>query len=483
MSETALTPVDPQEFERLKKAYAKAPSDIETATKLAHYYTDRNNIGEGIKIYKALKEIYPQDYSILLAYGNACFGGGDLKTAITIFKQLTQLKPSRVEGWNNLGITQLTLNKNEAAKKSFSKVLDLEPENHGALLNLGNYYSNIDNFKKALEFFKKATIVRPDFIDAWYNMGNTQIQLELYSEAIATYEKALKYDPKFYSVYKNIGFAYEKMEHYDKAEKFYSQAMGIDKEDHTLWVNLANVYAKLLEYDKAKKHYLAAVKMAPKEPAAWLGLRELSLEKGDIQAYVKSTLAILHRLKKSEIAESLKKMRQLDRNEDTEKIMQAVDTLKVTGDEIDGERMLVYLRTNREDKAQLLMRRLRNLANPSDQVLVCLAEYSMAEEEYAKVIHYCTLIKNGETYDRKLLWIAHIEKRELTEARELIENYLVDNKDCFEGWYQLARLKAMTHSKRQAKECLLRAIETGFTDFELLDTEKELKKIYKSIPQ
>ncbi len=482
MSDKIIEIKDIQELEKLKEDYKKAPYNIDIASKLAQYYNDRGMFEEGVKIYKNLSTIYPDDYSILLAYGNICYSNSDIQESLNIFKKLITLKPKRVEGWNNLGIIQLALEDYESAKKAFSIVLEMEPENHGALLNMGNYYDYVGNSDKAIEMFKHAVAFRPGFVDGWFNLGNVYLKVEELEKAIDAFLKALKYNRKFYSAYKNIGFAYEEMGEYKRAEEYYLKAMELNKEDPALYVNIATVYTKQLEYDKAKDFYLRSVKIAPKEPAGWLGLRALSLEKGDITVYVKSTLAVLHRLESIDIAESMRKLRQLGLYDDIGTILKSAEEYDKTGDELDAERMLAYIYSKKEmTKASLLYKKVQGVLSPSDHVLYCLAEYCIYETNYDAAIRYLQSIKFNDMYSMKLLWTAHIEKKEIDSAEYLIEEYLLNNQDCFEAWYQLAKIKAMKKQKKEAREYLLRAMETGFTDFDLLDRENELKRIYKTI--
>ena len=93
-----------EELEELRKAYKADPKNKDTATRLAQLYTDLGWLNEAISIYKDIVELYPNEFSILLAYGNICFTKQNTKEALNIFQKLTVLKPERVEGWNNLGI-------------------------------------------------------------------------------------------------------------------------------------------------------------------------------------------------------------------------------------------------------------------------------------------------------------------------------------------------------------------------------------------
>lgn len=469
-----------QELENLREAYKQNPDDKDSAIQLAQLYTDLGWLNEAITIYKHLIEKYPNQFSILLAYGNICVTKQLNKEAIKTFQKLTVIRPERIEGWNNLGIVQLSLGDYSAARNSFKKVLEMEPQNHGALLNMGNYYDHVGKIDKAIEMFKKATAVKPYFSDAWFNLGNAYITQKKYEKAIEVFEKSLKYNPKFSSSFKNIGYSYEKMDNYEKAEEYYLKTLDCNKTDHTLYINIASIYMKQGKYDKAKDFFLRAVKLAPNNAAGWMGLRQLSLKKGDIKTYMKSTLSILHRLENNEIIESLKIFRKLGQYDNVKSILQSTDKLQREGDELDAERMLAYMDSDR-DKTSMMYRRLSGKSAVSNHILHCLAAYCMKTGAFDKVIKHIGDIDNKEIADMELLWSALIEKNELDIAEQLVESYLQDNQDCFEGWYQLAKINAIRNDRDQAKEFLLHAIEVGFTDIHLIENDKNLAEIYSSI--
>ena len=471
-----------QELENLREAYKANPEDKDAGTRLAQHYADLGWLNEAITIYKDLVERYPDQFSILLAYGNICFSKQQNKEALKIFQKLTVLKPDRVEGWNNLGIVQLSMKDYTAAQSSFKKVLELEPQNHGALLNMGNYYDHVGEIDKAIEMFKKATAVKPYFSDAWFNLGNAYLKQKKYEKAIDVFEKSLKYNPKFSSALKNIGYSYEKIDNFEKAEKYYLKALERNKTDHTLYINIASIYLKQNKNDKAKDFFLRAVKLAPNDAAGWMGLRQLSLKKGDIKTYVKSTLSILHRLDSDEIAESVKILRKLRQYEDVKVILKSADKLQKVSDELDAERMVANAHTDK-DKASIIYRRLSGKASTSGHILHCLAEYCMKTGAADNVIKHISDIDKKEIADMELLWTALIEKNEIDIAEQLIESYLQDNQDCFEGWFQLAKINAIRGDKDAAKEFLIHALEAGFPDIDLIENDQHLKEIYNAISE
>ncbi|MGD9200798.1 MAG: tetratricopeptide repeat protein [Chitinispirillia bacterium] len=472
------------EMDVLREEYKLDKYNLEIAPRLAQIYADKGWLNESIEIYKSLVDKYPNDFNVMLAYGNACFSKNDLKESLLIFRKLTVIRSDRVEGWNNLGITQLSLKDYRSAKESFKKVLEIEPDNCGALLNMGNYYDHFKKYEKAIDIFKRVTSMRPDFTDAWFNLGNAFMKMQRYEEAIAVYNKSLKFKPQFYSAFKNIGFAYEQIKDYKKAEEYYTRALEINKADAVLYINFGSVYTNLKLFGKAKDFFLRAVKLSPKKVDGWLGLRELSLKKGDISSYVKATLAILNHLSGTQIAQTVKMLRKLNQDKSINDIIQSADRLEKQGDEIDAERMLLYYKNKKERvNAQLLYKKLSNMDKPSDHVLHCLAFFCIYLSQFEKAIGYLQQIQNKDISDNLLLWSALIENKELSVAEKNIVNYLNKHQDCFEGWYLLAKIMAKEGKYAKSEEYLMRAFETGYADLGQLETDKDLLMIYNKIRQ
>jgi tetratricopeptide (TPR) repeat protein len=469
-------------LEDLRIAHAAHPENMDTAAKLAQIYADKGWLNEAIELYKTVIGRDGANYPLLLEYGNICFRKQELDESLRIFRKLTVLKPGRVEGWNNLGIVQHALAEDGAALESFEKVLELEPDNAGALLNLGNCRSAQGKHGAAIELFVKAVEIRPDFADAWFNLGNAYCATDEYGKAIEAFEKAVRYQREFPSALKNMGFAHEQLGNVDKALDNYLQALKLSKGDAGLYVNIANAYLSRGDYEEAKTYYLQSVKLSPKEIAGWMGLRHLALLKGDIDSYAKSTMAVLSRIGPDAVAESLMILRELNHFSEVDELLCKADAASAEGDELDAERLLAYQRTDSyPGKIIALVQQLKDIPSPSDHILSCLARHAFDINDHASALGYLEKIRGQGFQTVKLLWRVCIALKEWEKAQRLIRQYLDAHHDCPDAWYFLAKIKASNREPDAAREFLVKALEMGFSEVELLDGDPDMKKAFEGL--
>jgi len=472
------------QLESLRIAHAAHPENKGTSSKLAQLYADKGWFNEAIEIYKSIIGQDETNYPLLLEYANVCFRKQEMDEALKIFKKLTLLKPQRVEGWNNLGIVQHAIGEDNAALDSFKNVLDLEPDNAGALLNIGNCYAKKAMTDQAVEFFLKAVGVRPDFADAWFNLGNAYCAAKDFKKALHAFEKALRYQREFPSAFKNMGFVYEQLGDFDSALIYYRKALELSKGDAALYVNLANTCVTQGKYEEAKSHYLQSVKLSPKDISGWMGLRHLALLKGDVDSYAKSTMAVISRLNSEAVAESLMVLRELNHFEEIDELLFKADSLELSGNDIDAERLLAYQRTDSyPGKIIAIAKRLKELTAPSDHIRGCLARYAFDIGDFSLALSFAEPLNTQRLGANKLLWQTCIALKQWEKAQRLIREYLDNHNDCFDAWYFLAAIKARNGEPEAAREFLLKALELGFSDMELLERDGEMKKVFTELKE
>jgi tetratricopeptide (TPR) repeat protein len=361
-------------------------------------------------------------------------------------------------------------------------VIEKEPRNAGALLNAGNCFFTLNMSDKAEHYFRRAVEASPDFADGWFNLGNVYLQKNQFHKALSAYENALKYDREFASALKNIGVTYESRGEYDKAEHHYLEALKLKKVDAALYINLANVYMKKQRFDKAKSSFLHAVKIAPKNIDGWMGLRQLSLLRGDIATYVEATCAVLSRLNGKMIARCLSVLRELEQYDGVDTILAKIGPDEKRCDEMDAERLLA-LQRNGKDPAQVkvLSKRLNAIPSPSQHVRRALAASACAMHDFDKAYRQCMHIEEHTRQSLKLAWSVLVKTHRYGTAEKVLQEYLKEHPDCFDALFYLAEIEAVRSRGDAAREYLQKALDTGFTNVELIEENPVLSHIYHSM--
>ncbi len=469
-------------LEKLRSEYEADPHNLNKAIQLAQLYCDLGWFNEAIDLYKQLSDDNPDNYSLILEYGNTCYKRKDLKGAVNLYKKLTELNAERIEGWNNLGIVQLQSGDLEEAKVSIEKVLEIEPDNSGALLNMGNYYSSKADYDTAVTFFEQAVDARIDFPDAWFNLGNMYLVKDELDKAKTAFERALNYQREFPSALKNLGFIYEKKGDFEQAEHYYSQASELNKADAGVRVNLGNIYLQQKKYDDARRCYLKAVRLAPNQTLGWMGLRHLSFLKGDLNTFMRATLAILPKLSDDLLANSIEIFYELNQLSKADELLTQADRLGRGGDELDLQRLLIYHRKGiHQGKTVGIFKKLSSLPKKSESIKKGLARYALENGDFDSAIQYIRQMDTPDSAGYSILWRALLAKKATDEAKASIQNYIKENPDSFECWFLLARIEAESGSSTKAEKFLIRALENGFTNLEELSDCPELKKIFDTL--
>jgi tetratricopeptide (TPR) repeat protein len=349
---------------------------------------------------------------------------------------------------------------------------------------MGNYYYERKEFERAVEMFERVVKVTPDFTDAWFNLGNAYGKLQNNEKAIVAYKRALRYKGDFASALKNLGYIYEQTKAFAQAEECYRKAIEANNTDAGLYSNLGALYTKQNRFDEAKEYFVRAVKLSPVGMAGWMGLRHLSLVKGDIATYVRSTLAIFSRLGNDAVAQAAAALRELEHFEECDTILARADVDSRTGYVLDSERLLSLQRKGVQSGTVVaLEKRLASLVAPPESVRLGLACYYFNGSQYDKVIRLLSNIDNKKLQYHTLLWRAFIGQKEFEHAEKKIQEYLEGNADCGDAWFYRAKVHLLRGEKEPAREAIVRALENGFTHPDIFDNEPELKSLIDSLSQ
>lgn len=124
----------------LREATRLAPDLVAGHLYLANALVSSDSVAAAMNAYKIVREKEPQNLGALRGLAFCYLKRGDYNGAVQVMREATTVDPANADNWMMLGRAQVGTGNNEAAIRSFEKVLELAPSHPDA--------------KKALEILK-----------------------------------------------------------------------------------------------------------------------------------------------------------------------------------------------------------------------------------------------------------------------------------------------------------------------------------------
>lgn len=283
--------------EAYKMATTVKPDYVEAYFELGYLQLSRKKYEEGQKSFQKVIQINPNfqagkahEYlkAAYIKQGYTYYRQRNYPKAASEYEAATQIDPTDVSAFYNLGLMQKLARKYSAAESAFESAVDLDPnygKAHRALgdlyedtgknssavsaylkaikaddsdnksrLKLAAVYQKIDQNDQAISILKKATAVDANDADIWNALGKAQADAKQYKSALSSYGKAIaiKSDPEYHY---RAGVAHFELEQYKSAIASANKAVGSSKWKVPANVILGDSYRMLGDKDKAVEHY------------------------------------------------------------------------------------------------------------------------------------------------------------------------------------------------------------------------------------
>jgi tetratricopeptide (TPR) repeat protein len=132
-----------------------------------------------------------------------------------------------VDGYTNVGLTEISWEKYASARTAIRKALTLDPNNARALYYDGLLQRRAGNTAQEIADFRKVVEMFPQSRDARRELGITYYQQKNEHAALEQFETLQKIDPDDLAAHYNLSILYRRMGMKEKAAD--QQAMFIDK--------------------------------------------------------------------------------------------------------------------------------------------------------------------------------------------------------------------------------------------------------------
>ena len=147
--------------------------------------------------------------------------------AVEAFSEVVKLRPDYIDGYTNVGLTEISWEKYASAQTAISKALTLDSNNARALYYDGLLQRRSGNTDKEIADFKRVAEQFPQSRDARRELGITYYQHNQEQEALKQFEALQTIDPDDLAAHYNLAILYRRMGRREDAAK--QQAMFIDK--------------------------------------------------------------------------------------------------------------------------------------------------------------------------------------------------------------------------------------------------------------
>jgi tetratricopeptide (TPR) repeat protein len=147
--------------------------------------------------------------------------------SVAAFTEVVKLRHDYVDGYTNVGLTEIVWEKYESARTAIRKALTLDPNNARALYYDGLLERRAGNTQQEIADFRKVVEMFPQSRDARRELGITYYQQKDEHAAFEQFEALQKIDPDDLVAHYNLSILYRRMGQPEKAAE--QQAMFVDK--------------------------------------------------------------------------------------------------------------------------------------------------------------------------------------------------------------------------------------------------------------
>jgi len=132
-------------------------------------------------------------------HGDIARARSDYLSAMAYYQRALRTGTPSAQLYNKLGIVQLKLGENGAARKSFLAAIKSDPHNANALNNLSALMCIEKKYKAALNYEKQALELDEENATFHVNMAETWVGLSRIDRAMTEYSRAMELDPDIFS--------------------------------------------------------------------------------------------------------------------------------------------------------------------------------------------------------------------------------------------------------------------------------------------
>ena len=190
--------------------------------------------------------------------------------ALETLRRLTARAPGQPDGWYNLGVCLIALDRLEEAITALDRAIALQP-NPMALTNRGSALQRLGRLDEALASTDRALQLAPGYPMALHNRGVMLRALGRPAEAAQAFDGFLAADPRAADVWVERGGALFEAERFADAVESYERGLALEPGSARAWTDRGSALHAIGRYDDAIVSFDKALSLDAGQRQAWCG--------------------------------------------------------------------------------------------------------------------------------------------------------------------------------------------------------------------
>jgi len=217
-----------------------------------------------------------------LNLGAVFLGQKKYDEAIDQYLEATRIDPNYSKTYNLLGRTYAAKENYRKAIEYFNKAIQMGENSAESYFFMARALMMQRKVDEAVAYYLKSIEIKKDYAESYNELGRALLFQEKIDEAKENVIIALRIEPNFPEAHYNLGLVFESEEIFEKAIQHYSEAIRIKPDYDLPYYKLGYIYLQKEKIDEAVNFYLKLIKINPDSARAYSMLGRAFIERGDV---------------------------------------------------------------------------------------------------------------------------------------------------------------------------------------------------------
>ena len=201
-----------------------------------------------------------------------CMASNKQEEAKRLYTKICELDNTNDQAWMMLGKIHVQSMDPVGAEYCFRKVIELDPSRADAYNHLAGALLSQNRLDEAERCCQHALQLNPVDALIYANLGNVLSRLGQLNEAARSYRKALQISPDFIGAYLNLGNTLKLLKEFDQAAEIYRRILAINPQYIDIYNALGECYLKAGVPEKSLECYRTILRIQPRNVTAYMNM-------------------------------------------------------------------------------------------------------------------------------------------------------------------------------------------------------------------